>query len=238
MPPRRSGSESLTPDDLAALTAAVAEGKQPLVYLREGTPSLGLTPGASARVLAVSGETVTVKPRGVDDALPYEADELRMTKNVAPQAAKPAKAKTSLTPRVRPPSTPATRAPATTPTKPATPTATSPKPAAPAKPASPSKSARRTGGKKPPAAVTVTIFGSPDNAWSVSVTRGGRKPTRSRTITPDSVEAALHELDDAAALDAASSVLNAARDEAQRRVDELSRELAAAQEELAALAPK
>ncbi|MFW0792151.1 hypothetical protein [Gordonia sp. CPCC 205333] len=213
MPPRRSASASLTPDDLAALATAVADGKQPTVYLREGTPSLGLTPGASARVLAVSGQTVTVKPRGVDDELPFEADELRLTKTDTPQPDKAKKGKANSS-------------------------ATAEKPAAPAKTAAPAKPARRTGAKKPPASVTVTIYGSPDNTWSVSVTRGGRKPTRSRSVTPDCAEAAIGELDDSPARDAASAVLNAARDEARRRVDELSRELAAAQEELAALAPK
>ncbi|WP_157851055.1 hypothetical protein [Gordonia phthalatica] len=70
MPPRRrpttepSVSESLTPDDLTALAAAVAEGRRATVYLREGTPSLNLVPGSSARVMSVSGSTVVVRPRG------------------------------------------------------------------------------------------------------------------------------------------------------------------------------
>lgn len=45
----------------------------------------------------------------------------------------------------------------------------------------------------------------------------------------------MRELGDDVALEAASSVLNAAREEAQRRVEELSRELEAARRALAAL---
>lgn len=242
MPPRRSASASefLTPDDLTALAATVADGKTATVYLREGISSLGLVPGASARVISVSGSTVTIKPRGVDDELPYEADELRMTKNVAPQD-KPKGTRTKAAPAPTPHAARASQTASATPksthtpksTDPATPErAATPKSTAAAKSASP-KPARRTTSRnatpKPPASVTVTLFGSPDNAWSVSVTRGGRKPTRSRTVTPDSVEAAMAGLADDAAIAATSSVLNAAREQAQRRVDELSAELAAAQ---------
>ncbi|NMO01882.1 hypothetical protein HH308_11740 [Gordonia sp. TBRC 11910] len=235
MPPRRSASASefLTPDDLTALAATVADGKAATVYLREGVPSLGLTAGASARVISVSGSTVTVKPRGVDDALPYGADELRLTKNIAPQE-KPAKTRQAASSPAKPaaPSVPAARqSPAAPPTSadvaPATPKSVKPAAGKPAR--------RAVGSPKPPASVTVTIFGTPDNKWSVSVTRGGRKPTRSRSVTPDSVDAAMVGLADDAALAATSSVLNAAREEAQRRVDELSAELAAAQALLANL---
>ncbi|MGB6038217.1 MAG: hypothetical protein WBG39_00030, partial [Gordonia sp. (in: high G+C Gram-positive bacteria)] len=96
MPPRRRSApipESLTPDNLTAIAAALADGKRPTVYLREGTPSLGLAPGASARVLSIDGTTLTVKPSGVNDELPYEADELRITKNPPPEPAKPKPAK-------------------------------------------------------------------------------------------------------------------------------------------------
>ena len=83
MPPRsRRAADSLSPADLTALAKAVADGKRATVFLCEGTPSLGLAAGASARVVSVSGSTVTVRPRGVDDELPYEADELRMTREL------------------------------------------------------------------------------------------------------------------------------------------------------------
>ncbi|WP_040517326.1 DUF6319 family protein [Gordonia neofelifaecis] len=230
MPPRRrQASESLTPDDLTTLAAALAEGKRATVYLREGTPSLGLTPGASARVLSISGTTVTIKPRGVDDELPYEADELRITKNPPPAPEKPKKA----APRKSAAPTPSgSGAAPKSPTVAATPTVAD---ATPAKKPAAAKPVRRASTRKAPSSVTVTVFGSADNEWSVSVTRGGRKPARSRTVAPDSVESAMRELGDDAALDAASSVLNAAREEAQRRVEELSRELQAAREALAAL---
>ncbi|MCA0158790.1 hypothetical protein LB823_21540 [Tsukamurella sp. M9C] len=76
--------QTLTAEDLGRYATALAEGKKPLVYLVEGVPSLGLAAGASARVVAVDGVVVTVKPTGVDDQLPYEARELRATKQPKP----------------------------------------------------------------------------------------------------------------------------------------------------------
>ncbi len=89
--------QTLTAEDLARYTEALAAGKKPLVYLVEAVPSLGLASGASARVLEVDGDTVLVKPTGVDDQLPYEARELRATKQPKPvkRAPKAAPAKSS-----------------------------------------------------------------------------------------------------------------------------------------------
>ncbi|CAM3955144.1 DUF6319 family protein [Tsukamurella ocularis] len=87
--------QTLTAEDLERYTTALAEGKKPLVYLIEGVPSLGLDAGASARVIEVDGAVVTVKPTGVDDQLPYDARELRATKQPKPakRASRPAAAK-------------------------------------------------------------------------------------------------------------------------------------------------
>ncbi|KXO99438.1 hypothetical protein [Tsukamurella pseudospumae] len=84
--------QTLTEDDLTRYAAALAEGRKPLVYLIEAVPSLGLAAGASARVVEVDGATVTVKPTGVDDQLPYEARELRSTKQPKPVKRAPKKA--------------------------------------------------------------------------------------------------------------------------------------------------
>ncbi|WP_026919299.1 DUF6319 family protein [Gordonia shandongensis] len=234
MPPRRRAAESLTSDDLATLAAAVADGRRATVYLREGTPSLGLAPGASARVLSISGTTLLLKPSGVNDELPYEADELRMTRQPPPppeRPARPRKAAPQKAAAQKPAQKPTAQQPATQ--KPATQKPAAQKPAA-QKPASSGRSAaRRTA--RPPTAVTVTLYGSSANEWSVAVARGGRKPPRARSVAPDAVEEALTRLGDDAALDAASSILDAARQEAQRRVEELSRELEAARQALAAL---
>lgn len=224
MPPRRRpAADSLTAENLSALAVAVAEGRRATVYLREGTPSLGLAPGASARVISVDGTTVVVRPRGVDDELPYEAEELRMTKNAPePPPTKPRRAaKTAAAPATAPAPAPEPKAPAS----PATPT--SPKRAPAAK-----RAAARASSVK---SVTVTIYGSPENEWSVLVTRGARKPQRSRTLAPEAVDAAVRELGDETAAGAVTALLHAAREEAQRRVEELSRELEAARQALAAL---
>ncbi|CCQ13882.1 putative uncharacterized protein (fragment), partial [Rhodococcus sp. AW25M09] len=91
MPPRgRAVNDSLTPENLATLAAALAEGRRATVYLREPNPSLGLPDGTSAKVVSIDGTTVTISPKGVNDELPYEAEELRITRNAATSAA-PAK---------------------------------------------------------------------------------------------------------------------------------------------------
>lgn len=81
--------QTLTAADLERFSAALADGKRPTVYLIEAVPGLGLAAGASAKVIEVSGTTVTVKPAGVDDQLPYDARELRATKQA--RAVKPVK---------------------------------------------------------------------------------------------------------------------------------------------------
>lgn len=232
MPPRRRSAvpASLTAEDLAVLAAAVAEGRRATVYLREGTPSLGLPPGSSARVIAVEGQTVVVRPRGVDDELPYEADELRRTKNPPPAPApsksaalkKTAAKKTDATSAAQKKTAPAKKAPAKK-------VAAAPAPQASRTPVP------RTPSAGPPKSVTVTLFGSPDNTWSVAVARGGRKPQRSREVPADAVESAVAGLGDTSAIEAVGSVLHVAREHARERVAALSRELDEARQALAAL---
>ncbi|WP_161897001.1 DUF6319 family protein [Gordonia spumicola] len=228
MPPRRRSdhaSESLTSDDLVKLTTALADGKRATVYLREGMASLGLAAGASARVVSIDGSTVTIRPTGVDDELPFEADELRITKKAPavpePATAKPRKAKTTPAPTTNRPPLPPRETPVTSTTPAAKPAA---KPAA-----------RRAPTKKATSSVTVTIYGTADNEWSIAMVRGGKKPQRSRPVTPEAVDSAMRELGDDTARDAVTSLLHAAREEAQRRVEQLSRELDAARQALAAL---
>lgn len=212
MPPRRRNpaAESLTAENLAALAAAVAEGRRATVYLREGTPSLGLPPGSSARVVSVAQGTVVVRPRGVDDELPYEAEELRMTKNPPPPPEKPARA-----PRAKKPASAPVAVKVTEPVSKGRP-----------------QSARKTAAVK---SVTVTLYGSPDNQWSVALTRGGHKPQRSRAVSSEVAEAAAAALGDEPVTSAVTTLLHAARAQAEQRVAELQRELAAAQAALADL---
>lgn len=92
MPPRKNSVDRLTEQDLTELAAAVAAGKRAIVYLNDATPSLGLAEGCSARVLSIDGATVLIRPKGVNDELPFEADELRRTRLPAKAAARAAKA--------------------------------------------------------------------------------------------------------------------------------------------------
>src|SRR5690606_5264961 len=123
MSPRRR-ADHLTEEQLGELGAALAEGRRATVYLVEGIPSLGIDPGTSARVVSISGSTVMVRPKGVDDELPFETDELRATREPAGTKRAPAKAaRTSGSAKPAPAkATPAKAAPV----QPATPRATAP----------------------------------------------------------------------------------------------------------------
>lgn len=100
--------DGLTSDDLTALSAGLATGKRVTVYLRDPMPSLNLDAGTSARVVSIEGSVVTVRPKGVDDQLPFEANELQRsqaaTGSASPAqkrpAARPAPAKVAAPPSV------------------------------------------------------------------------------------------------------------------------------------------
>ncbi|MDI9899245.1 DUF6319 family protein [Rhodococcus sp. IEGM 1409] len=238
MPPRRrSGAAASTPDhltaeNLAALATAVAEGKRATVYLREATPSLGIEAGTSAKVVSVDGNTVLIRPKGVNDELPFEAEELRINR-VSASPAKPAPRPKPVVeseplmepmePLVEPvrPKPRAQPAPAPVSTAPATPAAT-PRPAV-----------KRA--KKLPAGISVTIHAGADNDWSVTVTQGAKRPGKAVPVAPDAVERAVRELGEPTAIEAVESIIVAARDMAAARVDELSRQLEEARKMLEAL---
>jgi len=235
MPPRRrSGAAASTPDhltaeNLAALATAVAEGKRATVYLREATPSLGIEAGTSAKVVSVDGNTVLIRPKGVNDELPFEAEELRINRVFA-SPAKPAprpkpvvESEPLMEPLVEPvrPKPRAQAAPAPVPATPPVPAAT-PRPAV-----------KRA--KKLPAGISVTIHAGADNDWSVTVTQGAKRPGKAVPVAPDAVERAVRELGEPTAIEAVESIIVAARDMAAARVDELSRQLEEARKMLEAL---
>ncbi|OZC79715.1 translation initiation factor [Rhodococcus sp. 06-462-5] len=228
MPPRgRAVNDSLTPENLTTLAAALAEGRRATVYLREPNPSLGLPDGTSAKVVSIDGNTVTISPKGVNDELPYEAEELRITRNAAtpPAPAKRAPAKKT------PPAASVRNA------EPLQPKAEQVQPKAVAeqpKTVAPQSSAPRRV-KKAPGGVSVTIHAGADNDWSVTVTQGAKRPTKAQPVSPESVSRAVRELGDPTARDAVEAVISHAREEAARRVAELSRQLEEARTTLAAL---
>lgn len=207
--------QTLTDDDLTRYAAALSEGKKPLVYLIEAVPSLGLAAGASARIVEVDGATVTVKPTGVDDQLPYEPRELRSTKQPKPVKRAPKNA--------------------------AAPASVSPAPAGAAAPSSAAAggapSGKRPGTSAPKAArsVTITLHVGADNSASLKVTRNAQKPAGASEIALPAVHKALAGLGDKEARAAVDEVLSAARDAAADRVAALQAELAAAKKSLATL---
>ncbi|RRQ25367.1 translation initiation factor [Rhodococcus sp. Eu-32] len=238
MPPRRrsTANESLTPENLETLANALAAGKRATVYLIEATPSLGLPEGTSARVVSIAGNTVTISPKGVNDELPFEADELRMTRNPpggAPKPAAPAAPKPEIAEWTEPAAEPKPKPAA----KPAAPKPATPKPAEVSKPAASPKPAAQSArkGKKGPDSVSVTIHAGADNDWSVTVTHGARRPGKAQPVSPESVSRAVRELGYDSAVQAVEAVISHAREEAAQRVAELSRQLEEAQSMLAAL---
>jgi Family of unknown function (DUF6319) len=208
-------SAGLTTDDLAGLTAALAEGNRPTVYLRDPVPGLGLPAAVSAKVVSVDGATVMVRPRGVNDELPFEADELRMTRKAATPAPNAAPAR-------KPPATPR-------PTAPAKPVAAEPA----AKPAPKPRSAG--GRRKGPSTVTVTLHADLDGAWTVAVQQGERVPGKPVSVDADAVERAVGELGEPAAQRAVQAALDSARSAAAARIEELTKQLEQARDTLAAL---
>ncbi|AZZ82371.1 hypothetical protein BJF87_21855 [Gordonia sp. CNJ-863] len=226
----------LTAVDLESLSAALAAGKRVTVYLRDPMPSLGLDAGTSARVLSVDGSTVTVRPKGVDDQLPFEADELQRARSAsAPAKAAPRSPRTAPadpTPSVRPAPTPKAAAVEPKPTPEPT---TRPEPAPPrsaAPKSAPAKAARRS--KNSTAAVSVTITSAGESLWTVSVAHGTKKG-KPAEVTADRVARAMQELGDDAAITAVDEVIESAREAAQRKIEELTRELENARAALAHL---
>ncbi|OZC50158.1 translation initiation factor [Rhodococcus sp. WWJCD1] len=238
MPPRgRAVNDSLTPENLTTLAAALAEGRRATVYLREPNPSLGLSDGTSAKVISIDGTTVTISPKGVNDELPYEAEELRITRNAAtpPAPAKRVPAKKVAPPvSAAPARAEAVAAKPTTGPAPAKAVVEQPKAVVEPPRAQPQQQAPRRG-KKAPGGVSVTIHAGADNDWSVTVTQGAKRPTKAQPVSPESVSRAVRELGDPIARDAVEAVISHAREEAARRVAELSRQLEEARTTLAAL---
>ncbi|ORM07994.1 DUF6319 family protein [Prescottella equi] len=241
MPPRsRSGAGSATPEHLTAenletLAAAVAEGKRATVYLREATPSLGIEAGCSAKVVSVEGNTVVISPKGVNDELPFEAEELRMTRK-APEPVKPTRPAKAAAPAPKPAAAPAPKPAAAPAPKPASAPKPAPTPAAvtstaPQAPLAPAP--RRA--KKAPAGVSVTIHAGAENDWTVTVTHGAKRPGKATPVSPDAVDRAMRELGDDVALEAVQSVISAAREAAEQRIAALSKELEDARRALEAL---
>ena len=257
MPPRgRAVNDSLTPENLTTLAAALAEGRRATVYLREPNPSLGLPDGTSAKVVSIDGNTVTISPKGVNDELPYEAEELRITRNPAtpPAPAKriPAKKTVSTAPVSKPvaasePVAVSKTSPSSTSATASTSVTASTSSAAPksvpatdvaAKPAGAGSASTGSAPRRPkkaPGGVSVTIHAGADNDWSVTVTQGAKRPTKAQPVSPEAVGRAVRELGDVTARDAVEAVISHAREEAARRVAELSRQLDEARTTLAAL---
>lgn len=269
-----SVNASLTDEELALLAQGLAEKKRPTVYLREAIPSLGLPEGSSARVLAISGRSLTVKPRGVDDELPFEAEEVRFTRKPpaaaprkrAPRKAAPAPAGGPAPMKIVTVNTAAPKAAAKTPAAktPAVKTPAAKTPAAKVVVTAPAAGApeaavtagagtssaetsgagaaaskqapvRQTRARRGPATVSVTIEGSAENEWTVTVMRGAKRVGKPSPAPADAVGRAIEALGDENASAEVTGLLDAAREQAEQRVAELARQLEEAQRALESL---
>ncbi|WP_068269358.1 DUF6319 family protein [Aldersonia kunmingensis] len=238
----------LSGDDLTALGDALAQGARAAVYLRDPVPSLGLAAWTSAKVVSISGTTLLVRPRGVDDELPFEADELQMTKPPAPKpspspAPKPApqqpakpEAKISDEPEYVPSNGARSASNGATSIQPKV-TTTPPKSTGEQKVTAKTKPAARPAarGRKTPTTVTVTLHADLDGAWTVAVQQGDRPAAKPVPVNADAVERAVTELGEPGAERAVQTALEAAREVAAARVEELTKQLEEARGTLAAL---
>ncbi len=252
-----TAAASLTDEDLAALRAALSEGRTPTVYLRESIPTLDVPEGASAKVQSITGRTLTVKPRRVDDELSYEAEELRMTRKAPAASAKRAPAKKAPAKKAPVGKAPvgkverAAQQPSSARTG-AKPSAAGAKTGAGArKESAPTSSASAASVRKAAAApqrrprqrrgsdaVTVTIQGTAADApheWTVTVVGGGARSAKPVPVRAESVVQAVGALNVPAAAKAVDAVLESARVQAEQRVEELARELAEAKKALRSL---
>jgi len=210
VPPRRGPTtSSLGTDELTALAEALAAGRRPTVYLRDGVPSLGITAATAARVVSVAGSTVVVRPRGVGDDVPFEAGELAATAAGARLAA-PVRSRVTRAPR-----SPAAPAPATQQLA--------------------ALAAAAASGRQGSGRVVVTLHGCASEGWTVEVRRGSRRATRPTRVAAEAVARAVHALGDPATSEAVSGVVEQARRVAQARVAQLSTELEEARASLDAL---
>lgn len=73
--------------------------------------------------------------------------------------------------------------------------------------------------------MSVTITSAGAGTWLVSVLHGTKKQGKPTQVAADRVAQAMRDLGDDTAITAVDGVINSARDEAQRRIAELSQEL-------------
>ncbi len=230
VPPRRKEpADPLGENELARLRGALAEGRRPTVYLRDPVPSLGLEPACSARVVSVQDSTVTVRPKGVGDDVPFEAGELYDSRAAAINAA------SAVTATKRPPSG-RSRASKPRPPNPAVSPAPAPAPKAEtdqetaAAPAPAQQAARASSSR-----VTLTISGTANGGWTVQCAQGSAKRGAAVPVAADAVARAVQALGEENARAAVEAVLEHARREAAARVAALRAELEQAQQTLNAL---
>jgi hypothetical protein len=222
----KAKQSSLSPEDIDHLRAELAAGRPPAVWFTSA--AVGVEAGRSGKVMAFSepaeGDFIQVRPTGEKDDLSFSPGELTVEKP-APRkrtAAEPA----AVAPTPAPVEHIYTPAPAPPKPKPA------PAPAAASAPA-PAPAERRPAARKQvkPAEVTVTLTSTADGEWTVDVQWGAKRTLKAAPVAASAVSQAAKLLP-AEVDEAVESVLSAARERHQARVEQLRAELEAAQRAL------
>jgi hypothetical protein len=250
MATRRSKTEGLTSEDVAALRQQLADGRRPRVQL--SGPQF--PPGSAGTVSRIGDPetagtdyiTVRVKVNGVTDELAFAPVELslrsRATRTAGSTRAANARSSTARSTGRRPakaarpaaaPSTPALAA-SSAPSQPVppqpAPSDQGPAPVGAMKAARTAKAAgtvatasrRRKAGVAPKVSFTVTSAGA---NWAVSASRGAKGIAKNLAVPPGVITAIAELLDQPALIEAVAEINNSALSEAQARAEQLRAEL-------------
>ncbi|MEU4741974.1 DUF6319 family protein [Actinosynnema sp. NPDC023658] len=220
----KAKQSSLSPQDIDHLRAELAAGRPPAVWFTSA--AVGVEAGRSAKVVAFTepaeGDFIQVRPTGDKDELSFSPAELTVEKP-APRKRVPAPAAAPEPPAPAPVEHIYTPAPAPAPPKPKPAPAPAPAPAADRRPA-----ARK---QAKPAEVTVTLTSTADGEWTVDVQWGSKRTLKAAPVAASAVSQAAKLLPEEVD-EAVESVLSAARERHQTRVEQLRAELEAAQRAL------
>ncbi|MFB9903972.1 DUF6319 family protein [Allokutzneria oryzae] len=242
MPPTSTLS-GLSEQDIAHVRSELESGRLPVVWFTEA--AVGVEQGRSGKIMALTdpdeGDFIQIRPTGSMDVLSFSPVEVSMVKpprrNPSPTAhdredntvtAPTEQQAPATTPAEAPAAAGASESGAETAAAPASAAEPAPAPA-PAKPKA-AKPAAKKQAAPTSAELTVTISANAEGEWTIEVL-SGKKKSKPAPITPAAVGQVAKALDEEAA-EAIESVLAAARERHQARVEALRAELAAAEEAL------
>lgn len=226
-----SQARALSSDEVQQLRDELSRGNSPTVWFT--AEAVGVPEGRSGKVIALDepaeGDFVQVRPASSKDTLSFSASEVTLVK--PPRKRKTAE--TSPAKTEQPASSTSSRASTTSGqgsgSQPARSREQSSKTQSAPAQSAPSGGARR---KQPQVSgATVTLSADQEGQWHVEVNTGKKRALKPTPVTASAVAQAAKVLHDDVA-NAVEPLLEAARERQRARVEELQRELAAAQRAL------